>query len=277
MASSEGVTESPEGVAHAQDPTACPDGAGPTPVAPTPAATVPAGLTGDFPPDLVDRIRRGDPDAVAEMVRRLGGPVLYLARLILGPAGTDADAEEVAADALVAAWQRAAEFDPARGRFRTWVFMLLKYAALDRRRQLKRELRRRSGWLHRAGAGPGRRPGPASHAGGPAWSSLDEGLPSGGHAPVSPADPAELVAARDEAVRLRMALESLSPAERDLLIRRYWMEEPIERMAREAGISRNAMDSRLWRARQALRKALVERAPAAGRRPASADRKGDPT
>ncbi|QBS36541.1 hypothetical protein E1B22_00030 [Thermaerobacter sp. FW80] len=78
-------------------------------------------------------------------------------------------------------------------------------------------------------------------------------------------------------MRLRMALESLSPAERDLLIRRYWMEEPIERMAREAGISRNAMDSRLWRARQALRKALVERAPAAGRRPASADRKGDPT
>ncbi|QBS36542.1 hypothetical protein E1B22_00035 [Thermaerobacter sp. FW80] len=160
MASSEGVTESPEGVTHAQDPTACPDGAGPTPVAPTPAATVPAGLTDDFPPDLVDRIRRGDPDAVAEMVRRLGESVLYLARLILGPAGTDADAEEVAADALVAAWQRAAEFDPARGRFRTWVFMLLKYAALDRRRQLKRELRRRSGWLHRAGAGPGRRPGP---------------------------------------------------------------------------------------------------------------------
>ncbi|QIA27551.1 sigma-70 family RNA polymerase sigma factor [Thermaerobacter sp. PB12/4term] len=235
----------------------------------TPAATVPADRTGDLPPDLVDRIRRGDPGAVAEMVRRLGGAVLYLARLILGPAGTDADAEEVAADALVAAWQRAAEFDPARGRFRTWVFMLLKYAALDRRRQLERELRRRSGWLRRVGAGPGRGPDPAPQPGGPAWSGLGYGLPSGGHAPVAPADPAELVAARDEAVRLRMALESLPPAERDLLIRRYWLEEPIERMAREAGISRNAMDSRLWRARQALRRAMEP--------PEPADRKGDRT
>ena len=276
MASPEDFTESMEGVTAAKDPSACPDGAGPAPVAPTPAASGPADLTDDLPPYLIERIRRGDPDAVAEMVQRLGGPLLYLARLILGPAGTDADAEEVAADALVAAWQRAAEFEPARGRFRTWVFMLLKYAALDRRRQLEREFRRRSGWLRRAGADPGRGPDPAPQPGGLAWSSLDDGWPSRGHTPVSPADPADLVAARDEAVRLRMALESLPLAERDLLIRRYWLEEPIERMAREAGISRNAMDSRLWRARQALRKALDQRMPAAGTGAASADRKGDP-
>ncbi|GAB6876786.1 sigma factor [Thermaerobacter litoralis] len=55
------------------------------------------------------------------MVEHLAGPLVYRARLLLGPAGTPADAEEVAADALVAAWERVAEYDPARGTFRSWV------------------------------------------------------------------------------------------------------------------------------------------------------------
>ncbi|WP_460039825.1 sigma factor-like helix-turn-helix DNA-binding protein [Thermaerobacter litoralis] len=56
----------------------------------------------------------------------------------------------------------------------------------------------------------------------------------------------------------------LPAAERDLLIRRYWLEESIADMARQEGISRNAMDSRLWRARQTSRRALEDSAQGAG-------------
>lgn len=217
----------------------------------------------DLPLDLVARIRRGEPDAVDEMVRLLAGPLLYLARLILGPVGTAADAEEVAADALVAAWRRINEFDPSRGHFRTWVFMLLKYAALERRRQLLKEESRRVRLPHALpGAGP--------LAGAPEEVPWETGPPPGGSGtgpgagPLS--DPVEQVLAREQAAALRHALDTLSPAERDLLVRRYVLEEPIHQLAREAGISRNAMDSRLWRARRALRAALA--AVMAGHAPA---------
>ncbi|HEY8394990.1 MAG TPA: sigma-70 family RNA polymerase sigma factor [Thermaerobacter sp.] len=188
------------------------------------------------------------------MVRLLAGPLLNLARLILGPVGTAADAEEVAADALVAAWRRINEFDPSRGRFRSWVFMLLKYAALERRRQLLREEGRRVRPPHTL-------PGAGELVGAPGegpWEAAP--LPGGsgtgpGAGPLS--DPVEQVLAREQAAVLRQALDSLPPAERDLLIRRYVLEEPIHQLAREAGISRNAMDSRLWRARRALRAALA--------------------
>lgn len=222
----------------------------------------------DLPPAVVDRLRRGDPDAVAVMVEQLAGPLVYLARLLLGPAGTPADAEEVAADALVAAWQRAAEYDPARGTFRSWVFMLLKYAALNRRRQLERQMRRR-GFLHTFAGSlwPAGSRGELPEAVAPADVATGaipavRQVPSGTANPLT-GDPAEVLVRAEEVQRLRAALESLPAAERDLLIRRYWLEESIADMAREEGISRNAMDSRLWRARQALRRALEANDPGA--------------
>lgn len=55
---------------------------------------------------------------------------------------------------------------------------------------------------------------------------------------------------------LRLALDRLPVADRDLLVRRYFLETSISDLCREHNLSRGAMDNRLWRARQALRAAL---------------------
>ncbi|WP_160000139.1 sigma-70 family RNA polymerase sigma factor [Roseomonas sp. 18066] len=49
--------------------------------------------------------------------------------------GSAAEAEEVAQDALLRAWQHAARFDPDRARFGTWLYRIAANLAIDRARR----------------------------------------------------------------------------------------------------------------------------------------------
>ena len=168
-------------------------------------------------------------DALAEMRAH---KLYRLAQLALGGLGNEQDVEEVVSDALAAAWARAAEYDPERSSLTSWVLMLAKYAALNRRRALRR---RALGPEGQAKIIPlGAEPEPA----------------------VPPSDAAVL--AEEERARLHAALRRLPPQERELLIRRYFFEESPADMARDLGLTRGALDTRLWRARQNLRRLLSD-------------------
>jgi RNA polymerase sigma-70 factor, ECF subfamily len=88
--------------------------------------------------ELVDRARGGDAAAFGVLVERHRSAVYRAALAILGSA---ADAEDVAQDALVAAYQKLAGFrgDAA---FKTWVLSIAWRHALDRRRSMAMRLRR---------------------------------------------------------------------------------------------------------------------------------------
>lgn len=166
-----------------------------------------------------------------ELVAAYGGAMQRLAVMILGQVGTAEDAEEAVSDAIAAAWERAAEYEPTRTSLRSWLLMFTKYAALTRRRQLQRQL------------------------------FLPDGEPrvTPLHAapdPIDDATPEDSAVRADQRERLHQALDRMEEPDRTLLIRRYYFEEPIANLARELGLSRGALDNRLWRARQAL-KALL--------------------
>ena len=55
---------------------------------------------------------------------------------------------------------------------------------------------------------------------------------------------------------LRAWIDSLEPAERRLFVRRYWYGVPVKQLAREAGVSQNAMAQRLLALRRKLRNRL---------------------
>jgi RNA polymerase sigma-70 factor (ECF subfamily) len=80
---------------------------------------------------LVERIARGDADALGELYDRYGRVafgVLY--RMLPGPEA----AEEVAQDAFHAVWRQAASYRPDRGSVRTWLLAICRNAAIDWRR-----------------------------------------------------------------------------------------------------------------------------------------------
>ena len=81
--------------------------------------------------ELVRRAREGDETAFAALVDRYAKPVLnFIWRLT----GNPAEAEDVAQDSFVRAWQRLNSFREKEAAFSTWLFQIARNAAIDRLR-----------------------------------------------------------------------------------------------------------------------------------------------
>jgi RNA polymerase sigma-70 factor (ECF subfamily) len=89
-------------------------------------------------PELVERARKGDPDAFGVLVERHHRAALRAAAAALGAAD---DADDAVQEAWIAARDRLADFrgDAA---FRTWLLAIVWRKALDRRRAVTRWVRR---------------------------------------------------------------------------------------------------------------------------------------
>ena len=70
--------------------------------------------------------------------------------------------------------------------------------------------------------------------------------------------PDDVVRSDEAAAAVRRALHALEPEPRDLLLRRYYQELPVKAIAAALGETEKAVESRLHRAREALR-ALLEK------------------
>lgn len=172
-----------------------------------------------------------DPAGLELLVDQLSHKAYHLAQMILGGLGNQQDAEEVVSDAMAAAWERITEFNPARSTLTNWVLMLTKYAALNHRRTLGRRNLDAEGDAKII---------PLSAAPEPTTAASDE-----------------LLLAGEAQAEVHRALQQMPEPERELLIRRYFFEEPLLTMARDLGLTRGALETRLWRARQHLKRLLT--------------------
>jgi RNA polymerase sigma-70 factor (ECF subfamily) len=86
---------------------------------------------------LLARVAGGDREAFAAVFGLYAGKVKsYLLRLGASPA----IAEDLAQDAMLSVWRRAASYDPAKAKASTWIFVIARNAWIDRLRREKVEL-----------------------------------------------------------------------------------------------------------------------------------------
>lgn len=86
---------------------------------------------------LLARVAQGDRAAFAALFASFAPRVkAYLLRL----GAPHAQAEDLAQDAMVSVWRRAASFDPAKAKASTWIFVIARNAWIDRLRREKVEL-----------------------------------------------------------------------------------------------------------------------------------------
>lgn len=86
--------------------------------------------------DMLVRVAQGDRAAFAAIFAKYAGRVKsYLLRLG-APAAT---AEDLAQDAMVSVWRRAASFDAAKAKASTWIFVVARNSWIDRVRREKVE------------------------------------------------------------------------------------------------------------------------------------------
>jgi RNA polymerase sigma-70 factor, ECF subfamily len=85
------------------------------------------------PPErMAEGLRRGDPDALAEIHRTYGRAVLGYLRGALGDAAT---AEDVHQEVFLEVWRRGPSFDPARGSLGGWIMLIARSRAIDHLRR----------------------------------------------------------------------------------------------------------------------------------------------
>lgn len=91
---------------------------------------------------LLCRVAGGDREAFALVFQAFAPRVKsYLIRL----GAPSAQAEDLAQDAMLSVWRRAAQFDPKRAAASTWIFVIARNAWIDRLRREKVELAYKSG------------------------------------------------------------------------------------------------------------------------------------
>ncbi len=160
----------------------------------------------------------GNEDAVRTLYAHYARPIFTLGLRLLGSREA---AEELTQDVFLAAWRKAARFDPSRGRLSTWLMTIAHNLAVDR-------LRRETG-------------------------ATRPHLVLVGDVPEVPAaDEEESLIERDAALR---ALDVLSDAERVLLSRAYFGGLTAREIAEADGIPLGTVKTRLRTALIKVRRA----------------------
>jgi len=182
---------------------------------PAPRALHPAVLSDD---DLISRMQNDDAEAYRELVARHIDRAYGLALRILK---SPADAEDVAQDAFVRAWQHRAAWQAGRAKFSTWLYRVIVNRCIDLRRLPKNE------WI--------------------------EDVPE-------PADPGEdsvsTINRRQVYGQLEAALARLPAQQRAALALSYYEELSNAEIAEVMQTTVSAVESLLKRGRQRLRELL---------------------
>lgn len=159
---------------------------------------------------LLMRVARGDRDAFAALFQSFAPRVKsYLIRLGAPAAG----AEDLAQDAMVSVWRRAASYDPKRAAVSTWIFVIARNAWIDRLRREKVELAYRT-------------------------SVIDEPV-EGDEAPDGAVERAETEA------RMRVAMEKLSEDQKQVVRLSFFEDRPHSEIAELLSLPLGTVKSRL--------------------------------
>ena len=99
-----------------------------------PAASVPPASLREA--ELLDRVRRGDEQAMAELYDRFSAVVYSAAlRVLTDPSA----AEDVLQDVFVQLWRNPQMFDANRGSMAAWLAVIARHKAIDHRRRRRPE------------------------------------------------------------------------------------------------------------------------------------------
>ncbi|MDR3500348.1 MAG: RNA polymerase sigma factor [Parvibaculum sp.] len=169
--------------------------------------------------ELVALVASGNQAACALLVERHLTRMLSLARRMLG---NQADAEEVAQEVFLRVWTHAARWEPGRAQFRTWLHRVATNLCLDR--------------LRRHGT---------------------EDIDSIPEPPSEDPGPDEQLEQSDLARRVEAALQALPPRQRAAVTLTHYQGFTNIEAAETLGISVEAVESLLGRARRQLRIALA--------------------
>ena len=168
---------------------------------------------------LVRRLKDRDETALEELLRRFGPLMRYIIAPILPG---EQDREECLSETVMTVWEKIESYDPEKGNWTTWLTAVTRNGALNKARSLRRR----------------------------ETQELTPDIPSPGPTPE------ERVIQQEREAALVEAIQYLGDRERMLFYRKYYYRQSTAPMAAELGMTQRAVEGRLYRIKQKLRKRL---------------------
>ena len=169
------------------------------------------------------QMKQGSQDALAWFIQRYGAYVSTIIHNIIGQRMSNADVEEVASDVFLALWNNAGKILPNAAR--SWLATVARNTARSRLRRVSDTL------------------------------PLDEEAVI-----VDDRTPEATLERREQAVRVRMALLSLNPVDREVFLRFYYYYQKTADIAADMGLNESTVRTKLNRGRAKLRDFLLREA-----------------
>ncbi|PJI09792.1 MULTISPECIES: sigma-70 family RNA polymerase sigma factor [Clostridium] len=170
--------------------------------------------------NFIEQIREKNPRALEFVVDEYSNLVFKVVRTTLNSEYV----EECASDVFWAVWNNIESFDIEKGNFKCWIAAISKYKAIDYMRKLLKESKNENIDDYDLKDS----------------FSIDKNLIS-----------------KENKKEILQVINTMKEEDREIFIRRYFLHEDIENIARVFGVNRNLVDKRLSRGRKFLKGKLT--------------------
>ena len=174
---------------------------------------------------ILAELKDRNEQVICQLMERYTKLLWTVADAVLKNVGTPQDIEECVADVFIQLWLHPEQFDPQRGRLKSWLCIVTRSRALDRFRELSRCN----------------------------TVSLDDVMLIGRMGVQ------DYVIQEESKKELADTLDQLSPIAREILIRRYYYEQKPREISVALNLSVKEINNRLYRSKQKLRKAVSQK------------------
>lgn len=174
---------------------------------------------------ILSEIKARNEETICLVMEKYSKLLWTVVDAVLKNVGTAQDVEECVADVFISLWQRPGQFDPSRGKLKSWLCIVARSKALDRYRQLTRR----------------------------DTVSIDDVMLIGRMGVQ------EYVIQEETKRELIAAIDGLSPFEREILIRRYYYDQKPRDIAVALDIPVKQIENHLYRSKQKLRNAVSQK------------------
>jgi RNA polymerase sigma-70 factor (ECF subfamily) len=170
--------------------------------------------------DIIELLRRKDPNGAAELISHYGPLMQYIIRPIVAD---PQDREECFSEAVMRILDKIHLYDEERGSFRAWITSVTRSVALNKHRSIKIPYEK---------------------------AEVTEQTPS------TEPTPEEQILQQEQRRELRNAISQLSQNDRVIFYRKYYYLQTTAQIASEIGMTPRAVEGRLYRIKKRLRKLL---------------------
>lgn len=174
--------------------------------------------------NFIKQLRVKNAAALNFVVDNYGSLVFKVVRSVLNSSFDSQYIEECINDIFLSVWDNIDSFDESKGVFKYWITAVAKYKAIDYKRKFFKQ----------------------------STAECIDGLALSDKKNIE-----SIIISKENREELLRAINDMKDEDREIFIRRYFLYEGIESIAKTFGVERNLIDKRLSRGRKFLKEKLV--------------------